>query len=86
MAQVGQFKRQPTRCMTHERSSFSSVSATILEDKDRKGRPRIRVLPARNNANVAPMPQRYGQLAVCRLNLLTAITQYTDGACKQWKQ
>ena len=42
-------------------SSFSTQSATILEDNDRKGRPRIRVLPARNNAHVAPMPQRYFQ-------------------------
>jgi hypothetical protein len=40
-------------------SSFASATATIFEDKDKKGRPRIRILPARNNAHVAPMPKRY---------------------------
>ena len=29
----------------------------VLVDKDRKGRPRVRVLPPRNNANVAPCPK-----------------------------
>jgi hypothetical protein len=47
--------------LRHQFSSFSTQSATIVEDNDRKGRPRIRVLPARNNAHVAPMPQRYFQ-------------------------
>jgi hypothetical protein len=31
--------------------------AQVLVDRDRKGRPRIRVLPARNNANIAPCPK-----------------------------
>jgi len=29
----------------------------VLVDRDRKGRPRIRVLPSRNNANIAPCPK-----------------------------
>jgi hypothetical protein len=31
--------------------------AQVLVDTDRKGRPRVRVLPPRNNANVAPCPK-----------------------------
>jgi hypothetical protein len=35
----------------------ASDIAQVLVDKDRKGRPRVRVLPPRNNANVAPCPK-----------------------------
>jgi len=34
-----------------------SNHAQVYEDRDKKGRPRIRVLPQRNNANVAPCPR-----------------------------
>jgi len=34
-----------------------SDHAQVLVDRDRKGRPRIRVLPSRNNANIAPCPK-----------------------------
>jgi hypothetical protein len=34
-----------------------SELAQVLVDTDRKGRPRVRVLPPRNNANVAPCPK-----------------------------
>ena len=34
-----------------------SDHAQVLVDRDRKGRPRIRALPSRNNANIAPCPK-----------------------------
>lgn len=47
---VVQFKNGTSFC--HE-----SDHAQVLVDRDRKGRPRIRVLPPRNNANIAPCPK-----------------------------
>ena len=47
---VVEFKNGTSFC--HE-----SNHAQVLVDRDRKGRPRIRVLPSRNNANIAPCPK-----------------------------
>ena len=37
-------------------ASFETDEPTVCQDRDTKGRPRLRILPARNNANVAPSP------------------------------
>lgn len=37
-------------------NSFSNPEPVVFKDKDSKGRPRVRILPARNNSNLAPYP------------------------------